>query len=383
MNYNSSIYNSQNYKKVQINCNNTNHNCKCLCHNKIDSNEMNKHLLILEENNLKRKRDKYSKLNVIKTETNSNLIKSFVIYKNQIKPLHCSKIVKKSRKNVSSNIKKYSYGGNKLRVATITNNHSYKEILGRSLSKDKIFKKSRVINYNTDNNTENKEYNFDYSNNNINNQNNMFSIKNSRIRNQIMKKCQSNNDLYIKTSEKNNICSKEDKYVEFINDLDDKLNNNYENEKNSLKKETEININNKYILNNLINHSKNFKYYYNYKKNALAKKKNLLNIKSNMKINSSFPANRVNDDYEDIKSKIKLGLLKQNKEIKKNRIDIDYILLEKTKKILELKNKRNEKNFDNNNLSNKKNKVNSTLNELKNLIEKSNLNNKSVFKEKN
>ena len=102
-----------------------------------------------------------------------------------------------------------------------------------------------------------------------------------------------------------------------------------------------------------------------------------------MKINSSFPANRVNDDYEDIKSKIKLGLLKQNKEIKKNRIDIDYILLEKTKKILELKNKRNEKNFDNNNLNNKKNKVNNTLNELKNLIEKSNLNNRSFFKEKN
>ena len=82
--------------------------------------------------------DKTSNVNVIKTETNNNLIKSFVIYKNQIKPLFVSKIAKNSSNKSHSNIKRYSYGGNKLKIATITNNHSYKEILATSSSKDKI-----------------------------------------------------------------------------------------------------------------------------------------------------------------------------------------------------------------------------------------------------
>ena len=50
-----------------------------------------------------------------------------MIYKNQIKPLFYSKIEKHPGKKSFSNTKKYSYGGNKLRIATNTNNHSYKE----------------------------------------------------------------------------------------------------------------------------------------------------------------------------------------------------------------------------------------------------------------
>ena len=370
--------NSQNYKKIEPMCRYNNHMCRCHCHNKIRNNNRDNHL-ILEEKNLIFNCDKTSNVNVIKTETNNNLIKSFVIYKNQIKPLFVSKIAKNSSNKSHSNIKRYSYGGNKLKIATITNNHSYKEILATSSSKDKIFKKSRVINYNTENNN---EYNFDYGCNNNKKENNHNIIKDIKINNDRLKKCSSENELNIKTYEINNY-NKEKKYDKFVSDLKAKLNNNHEMEKYSLKNETETNINNKNIYNNLTNNHKNFRYYFDYKKNMIEKKKNLLNSNNYMNIKNNNQANQVKDDYEDIKLKIKLGLMKKNKinnENNKNRMDINYIILEKTKKILEEKNKKIDNKFNKRDKNN--NKENNTLGKLKNFIENNNFN-KYFFKEKN
>lgn len=334
------IQNKNTYKKIEPYCRNKNHICNCNCHSKIRNNKTPNHLLLLEEN-ANYNRNQKDKLNVIKTEMNTNLIKSFVIYKNQIKPLFFSKVVKNSRKN-ASNLKKYSYGGNKLRIATNTNNHSYKEIIGRSGSKDKIFKKSRVINYRT----ENTQYNFDYSsNNNIKRENNNNIIKDIKISNDRIKQCSSLKHLSIKIDDINSYKkeSKYNKYDEFINDLNYKL-NNFSKENYFTKNETGNNSKNINLYNNIM-FQNNFKYYYDYKKNLLEKKRNLLKSNSNsfMKITKNYPANRVNENYEDLKLKIKLTLMrkcKYNEEYNKNKMDIQYILLEKTKKILDEKKKK-------------------------------------------
>jgi hypothetical protein len=324
---------------------------------------------------------------VIKTETNTNLIKSYVIYKNQIKPLFFSKVTNNIRKNVS-NLKKYSYGGKQLKIATNTNNHSFKEIIGRSCSKNKEFKKSRVINYRTEYNS----YNFDYSCNNKNNnnykdeKNNINIVKDIQVNNDKIKKSSSENDLYIKTNTIiNNRTETENKYEKFITDLNNKLNINLKLE-NFPRKKTENNINNKYIYNNFMNNLYNnkFRYYYDYKKNLLERKNNLVKSNSNsyMVIKKTYPVNRINSKYEDLKLKIKLNLLRncrninENNENKKNNMDMKYILLEKTKKILEEKNKRN------NNIKNKekdiidkKNVQNNTIKKIKNFLNSNTINN--------
>ena len=367
------IQNKNIYKKLEPYCRNKNHVCNCHCHSKIRNNKTPNHLLLLEENANYNKNRK-DKLNVIKTEMNTNIIKSFVIYKNQIKPLFFSKVVKNSRKNVS-NLKKYSYGGNKLRIATNTNNHSYKEIIGRSSSKDKIFKKSRVINYKA----ENTEYNFDYKcNNNIKRENNNI-IKNIKINNDRINQCSSLKNLSAKTDDIDS-CKKDNKYNKydvFLNDLNYKL-NNFSKENYFTRNETGNNSKIKNLYNNIM-FQNNFKYYYDYKKNLLEKKRNLLKSNSNsyMKITKNYPANRVNENYEDLKLKIKLILMrkcKYNEEHNKNKMNIQYILLEKTKKILDEKNKRKmKKELDKINKINDNDKDNkdNTLLELKNLLENS------------
>ena len=367
------IQNKNIYKKLEPYCRNKNHVCNCHCHSRIRNNKTPNHLLLLEENANYNKNSK-DKLNVIKTEMNTNIIKSFVIYKNQIKPLFFSKVVKNSRKNVS-NLKKYSYGGNKLRIATNTNNHSYKEIIGRSSSKDKIFKKSRVINYKA----ENTEYNFDYKcNNNIKRENNNI-IKNIKINNDRINQCSSLKNLSAKTDHIDS-CKKDNKYNKydvFLNDLNYKL-NNFSKENYFTRNETGNNSKIKNLYNNIM-FQNNFKYFYDYKKNLLEKKRNLLKSNSNsyMKITKNYPANRVNENYEDLKLKIKLILMrkcKYNEEHNKNKMDIQYILLEKTKKILDEKNKRRmKKELDKINKINDNDKDNkdNTLLELKNLLENS------------
>ena len=367
------IQNKNIYKKLEPYCRNKNHVCNCHCHSRIRNNKTPNHLLLLEENANYNKNSK-DKLNVIKTEMNTNIIKSFVIYKNQIKPLFFSKVVKNSRKNVS-NLKKYSYGGNKLRIATNTNNHSYKEIIGRSSSKDKIFKKSRIINYKA----ENTEYNFDYKcNNNIKRENNNI-IKNIKINNDRINQCSSLKNLSAKTDHIDS-CKKDNKYNKydvFLNDLNYKL-NNFSKENYFTRNETGNNSKIKNLYNNIM-FQNNFKYFYDYKKNLLEKKRNLLKSNSNsyMKITKNYPVNRVNENYEDLKLKIKLILMrkcKYNEEHNKNKMDIQYILLEKTKKILDEKNKRRmKKELDKINKINDNDKDNkdNTLLELKNLLENS------------
>ena len=154
------------------------------------------------------------------------------------------------------------------------------------------------------------------------------------------------------------------------------------------RKKTENNINNKYIYNNFMNNLYNnkFRYYYDYKKNLLERKNNLVKSNSNsyMIIKKTYPVNRINSKYEDLKLKIKLNLLRncrninENNENKKNNMDMKYILLEKTKKILEEKNKRN------NNIKNKekdiidkKNVQNNTIKKIKNFLNSNTINNNS------
>ena len=330
----------QKYKKINPICRNINYICNCHCHKNIRNNNTSNNSLLLENNNLVMNRNKKSKLNVIKTEMNNNIIKSFVIYKNQIKPLFFSKIIKNSEKKVS-NLKKYSYGENKLRITTITNNHSFKEIIGRSHSKNKVFKKSRVINYITENNIQNLNYS-------SNNKKNKDIVKDIQIKkeNNLSQK-----ELNINTNDLSNYRT-ENKYDKFINDLNHKLNKkNYEKNYLLRKNETESDdANDKCQYNNLKNNL-NFKYYYEYKKNLLEKKKNLIKSNSNsyMKITKNYPPNRINANYEDLKLKIKLTLMRKckynneinNNKINNNKMNIKYILYEKTKKILEDKKRNN------------------------------------------
>ena len=374
---------NKNYKKINPICRNNSHMCRCNCHNKIRNNNKDNQLLLLEENYSNFNCDNSSKLHVIKTETNNNLIKSFVIYKNQIKPLYISKITKNSGNKSSSNIKKYSYGGNKLRISTITNNHSYKEIFGRSSSKDKMFKESRVINYISENNN---DYNFYYGSNNNKKQNNLNIIKDIKINKERVKNCSNKIKPNFKTNEIDNF-QREKKYDEFINNLKDNLKNNIEKGNYLIKNEAETIVNNQYISNNLTNKNKNFRYYFDYKKNLIEKKNNLLKSNSNtyININKNNQGKRINDKYEDIKLKIKLGLMKKNQnnnEKNKDRMDIDYIILEKTKKILEEKNKKLDNKLNKKYKNNEK--ENNTLGKLKNFLEKNNINNYNNFlKEKN
>ena len=386
MNYKSHEHNS-NFKKIEPFRENVSQKCQCHCHNNIRNIKKPNNLFLLDEKNINSNLNQRPKLNVIKTETNTNLIKSYVIYKNQIKPLFFSKVTKNNRKNVS-NLKKYSYGGKQLKIATNTNNHSFKEIIGRSCSKNKEFKKSRVINYRTEYNS----YNFDYSCNNKNNnnykdeKNNINIVKDIQVNDGKIKKSSSENDLYIKTNTIiNNRTETENKYEKFITDLNNKLNINLKLE-NFPRKKTENNINNKYIYNNFMNNLYNnkFRYYFDYKKNLLERKNNLVKSNSNsyMVIKKTYPVNRINSKYEDLKLKIKLNLLRncryinENNENKKNNMDMKYILLEKTKKILEEKNKRN------NNIKNrekdiidKKNVQNNTIKKIKNFLNSNTINN--------
>jgi len=321
----------QKYKKINPICRNINHKCNCHCHKEINNNKSNNSLL-LEDNNLVIDRSGKSKLNVVKTEMNTNIIKSFVIYKNQIKPLYFLKINKNTEKKVP-NLKKYSYGKNKLRITTITNNHSFKEIIGRSHSRSKVFKKSRVINYITENNTHNLNYSSNYKKN-------IDIAKDIQINKENQENKENNliqKELNINTNDLSTYLT-ENKYDKFIDDLNHKLNKkNYEKTESS-------NTNNKYQYNNLKNNPY-FRYYYEYKKNLLEKKNNLNKSNSNsyMKFTKNYPSNKINSNYEELKLKIKLTLMRKckynNNEINNNKMNTKYILYEKTKKILEDKNK--------------------------------------------
>ena len=337
----------QKYKKIEPIFRNNNHICNCHCHyhKKIRDNNTSNNSLLLEDNNLVINRNKKSKLNIIKTEINTNIIKSFVIYKNQIKPLFFSKIIKNPEKNVPKS-KKYSYGDNKLKITTITNNHSFKEIIGRSHSKSKIFKKSRVINYVTENNVNNINYS-------SNNKKNIDIVKDIQKNKENIKNNLSQKELNINTNNDLSNYLTENKYDKFINDLNHKLNKkNYEKNYLLRKNETEIsNANTKCQYNNLRDNL-NFRYYYEYKKNLLEKKKNLIKSNSNsyMKFTKNYPPNRINANYEDLKLKIKLTLMRKckynnNNEINNNKKNIKYILYEKTKKILEDKNRNNYRKY--------------------------------------
>ena len=101
MNYKSHEHNS-NFKKIEPFRKNISQKCQCHCHNKIGNIKKPNNLFLLDEKNINSNLNQRPKLNVIKTETNTNLIKSYVIYKNQIKPLFFSKVTKNIRKNVSS-----------------------------------------------------------------------------------------------------------------------------------------------------------------------------------------------------------------------------------------------------------------------------------------
>ena len=366
-------------------------------YNSTDINKENKDLKNYTNLNNKLLRNK--KLNIIKTESNDNLAKSFVIYKNEIQPLNTTQINRKEN-SPNKNQKKYFYGGDKLKIANNTNNHSYKEIIDKAGSKDKIFKKSRVINF-TENNinydciknihkiSQNYETDINYElrndkNNCINNDNNGVNknkkeIKKSSSENyllQYINNNQNNKNLnnnfnydYKKEENKNDNLNEENKHQNKGNKFTYNMNNdlcfnkndyllNFCSEKNLQDGYiTHKNINEINLIKNNLKAPNNFRYYYNNKKNNIVKNRNL--PKSNSIDNfkffryyKSFITCKSNDNlmddfnYEDFKLRVKLGLLKKQiyrNEINnqnKNRINTDFYYQDKKNLLKVLNNKR-------------------------------------------
>lgn len=96
---------------------------------------------------------KNNNCNHIQNEKNDKNIIYNSYNNNAIRPLNLFEIKRKglSRYYHIINPKKYSYGGKILQTEYKTNNHKYKEIIGTSNSKYNILKKNGLINYNDDN----------------------------------------------------------------------------------------------------------------------------------------------------------------------------------------------------------------------------------------
>lgn len=365
-NGNDNIYNNYNFKSVKIKGGNI-HNSY---NNNLDINDTNQSIFL----------KKY----------NVKPFKSFQIKRKKL-----------SQYYHVSNPKKYSYGGKKLQTVNSTDNHKYKEVTGTSVSKENKMKKSRVINFNEIKNNDNDinmsndiikiEINKDISNSNVKNhkflntrymsyQNSPKNIsrnlsyepreKKSELNQRILKETY-NTRLFesknLKNSKGNinlNDLSNEKEYTNNFNNIKKGLNidtSDYlyknDNKNNINKKPNSININNnkndnyncyevKTYTNNLKNIPKSYSvcnldnYQYNNSYNLKNKYKQAYD--NNFSHNYNQNNNDVNVDYEMIKLKVKLALLrKQMYEQEKERIfndqmnlmNVDYY--NKNKKYLE------------------------------------------------
>ena len=437
-NSNDDIYNNYNFKSVKIKGGNM-HNSY---NNNIGINDANQNILLKKYN---------------------------------IKPLKSFQIKRKklSQYYHISNPKKYSYGGKKLQTVNSTNNHKYKEVTGTSVSKENEMKKSRVINFNelknkdNDINTSNDkikiEINNDTSNSNVKNhkflntrymsyQNSPKNIsrnlsyepteKKSELNQRILKETY-NTRLFesknLKNSKGNinlNDISNEKDYKYNFNNIKNGLNIGtsdylYRNgNKNNINKiPNSININNnkndnynyygvKTYANNLKNMPKSYSVSNldNYEDNISYNLKNRYKRAYDNNFSNDYNQNNNNDanvDYEMIKLKVKLALLrKQMYEQEKERIfndqmnlmNVDYYnknkkylenflstenqrprvlndnsLILKTKKLLEEKRLRNKQRELIKNMNNNENKILYSL--KKNLRDKnSEYNKNSIIK---
>ena len=108
-----------------------------------------------------------------KNNTNNHLQKNITNVKNNV--IRPSKSFQIKRKELSkyyhtTNLRKYSYGGDILETVSNADNHKYKEVISTSNSKDKNINKNRVI-YNSQNNI------IDTNTNNNNNKNYNLKVK--------------------------------------------------------------------------------------------------------------------------------------------------------------------------------------------------------------
>ena len=437
-NSNDDIYNNYNFKSVKIKGGNM-HNSY---NNNIGINDANQNILLKKYN---------------------------------IKPLKSFQIKRKklSQYYHISNPKKYSYGGKKLQTVNSTNNHKYKEVTGTSVSKENEMKKSRVINFNELKNKDNDinmsndkikiEINNDTSNSNVKNhkflntrymsyQNSPKNIsrnlsyepteKKSELNQRILKETY-NTRLFesknLKNSKGNinlNDISNEKDYKYNFNNIKNGLNIGtsdylYRNgNKNNINKiPNSININNnkndnynyygvKTYDNNLKNMPKSYSVSNldNYEDNISYNLKNRYKRAYDNNFSNDYNQNNNNDanvDYEMIKLKVKLALLrKQMYEQEKERIfndqmnlmNVDYYnknkkylenflstenqrprvlndnsLILKTKKLLEEKRLRNKQRELIKNMNNNENKILYSL--KKNLRDKnSEYNKNSIIK---
>ena len=409
-------------------------------------------------------------INNYKKNYNHNNLKNYNFNKYDIKPLKKSFKIKKKELAKYYHIinpKKYSYGGQKLQTVHNINNHQYKEVINTSNSKNKNLHKSRVINYNESNNNNddnisnnNKlkiDTNNEILNNNINKNNVNYSYKSYQNSPTYISRNISNQQTDSKTELKPKIIK--ETYNTRLIDLKDLKKSPSENYLYNLNGEIKYknNMNNRnYSSNNLIINSNNnlsqkenptpngtkndktsdYNYYklntdsnikkyipksYSYNNLNDYKSTNPYKLKTNIEneyendfSDNDTNINQNNIDYEMIKLKVKLALLKKEKyEQEKRRIlnnnknlikeenlkNKKYLekflskgnkkplitrnndLLEKTKKLLEEKKTKNTKKEQNDkNVQNSDNKI---LNSLKkNLKEKNDDNNKIIIKPK-
>ena len=412
-----------------------------------------------------------NKLNYINiNNNNNNNINNLFLYRYEakIKPVKSFQI---KRKELSQyyhivNPKKYSYGGEKLETVNSTTNHQYKEVKGTSNSKDgKNLPKSRVIYYNELNNIDdisNKDYlksklnnelyykiknqpseNYRYisyqnSPNNISR--NIYSVKyeSKTLKPQVIN--ETSNTKFVES--KNLQKTQSQKYL--YNPKGDiiyrnNLNNNYIDNnisnglketivKNNIYKSPNYNHNTTNITNNNsnINNIKSVKSY------SVSNLNNFKEINSN-KLNANINNDDYNNDfsqnnnqnnkdnknnnitdYETIKQKVQLALLRKQQyeqerqklfNNQKNPNYKEYIkdnkkylekflskgdqkpiltndnnsLVSKTQKLLEKKKFKNMGKKDSN-MANNDNKILFSL--IKNLKEKNNDNNKNIIKPK-
>ena len=408
----------------------------------------------------------------------NDINQSILLKKYNIKPFKSFQIKRKelSQYYHVSNPKKYSYGGKKLQTVNSTDNHKYKEVMGTSESKENKMKKKRVINFNGIKNSDNDinksndkikiEINNDISNSNVKNhkflntrymsyQNSPKNIPrnlsyepreiktelNQRILKETyntrlfesknLKNSKGDNNLYDKSNEKDYIYNSNNIKNGLKIDTSTYLYKN-DNKNNINKIPNSININNnkndnynyyevktKTYSNNPKNIPKSYSvsnldnYQYNNSYNLKNKYKQAYD--NNFSNNYNQNNNDANVDYEMIKLKVKLALLrKQMYEREKERIfndqmnlmNMDYYnknkkyletflskenqrprvlndnsLLLKTKKLLEEKKLRNKQRELIKNMNNNENKILYSL--KKNLRDKnSEYNKNSIIKPK-
>ena len=373
INKNSQIQNnSQKFAKNNIGRNNSSNNLLTIENNDLVEANNKKYNYNYNYSNYKIKNNKRKKnysninnnfyrnktLNIIQTENDDNLIRSFVIYKNEIKPLYSEKIKKNkiSKYYHQGEPKKYSYGGKKLKIASNFNNHSYKETIDRSNSRDKIFNKCRVINYTDGNNTINYNYNYDYNfgmyqnyelnknyelnepnnytNNDINNiETNNKEIKKSSSENYLLRKMNKNNDkIYEDYCKRNNNRNNINQDIYKNINYNDYLSQN--KKKGDLNEEFKYNNNfNGYNYDNKIINEKNIENNDNYlllkkgKGYNLSKESSLLNDLNNINNIKDEKNKNINDENKNFQYYYnnKQNSIPKNKRNNSNSYNLDNL----------------------------------------------------------